>query len=88
LLAATTEIGRRLYASYALVWQLLQHCQKLGVIEYDFMGIDPKNNSGVYNFKKGTGAEFIEYLGEWDWATSNILRWGANGMVRHMRRND
>jgi len=88
LFAATTTLGRKLYASYALVWELLQHCQKLGVEEYDLMGVDPTKDLGVYNFKKGTGAEFIEYLGEWDWATNNILRWGANNVVRRMRRNN
>lgn len=78
LLAATTVEGRKVYASYAVFWELLQRCKALGIEEYDLMGIDPLVNPGVYNFKKGTGADPVEYLGEWDWATSDWLRWGAN----------
>jgi len=87
LFAATSSSGRKLYASYALFWELLKHCVNSGVKEYDLMGIDPINNSGVYNFKKGTGAEYIKYLGEWDWATNPILRWAANIKVYLLRRN-
>jgi lipid II:glycine glycyltransferase (peptidoglycan interpeptide bridge formation enzyme) len=87
LFAATSVAGRDLYASYALLWEILQHCQREGVKEYEMMGIDPIKNLGVANFKKGTGANLIEYLGEWEWATSRILGWGANLAVRWVRSN-
>ena len=35
---------------------------------FDLGGIDPINNRGVYDFKKGTGATQIDYEGEWDTA--------------------
>jgi lipid II:glycine glycyltransferase (peptidoglycan interpeptide bridge formation enzyme) len=69
-LAATTEQGRKLLASYPTLRQLLEHCRKQGVRYYDLGGIDPWANPGVYQFKKGTGAREVELLGEWDWATS------------------
>jgi hypothetical protein len=87
LFASTSVAGRGLYASYALLWEILQHCQREGVKEYDMMGIDPIKNLGVANFKKGTGANLIEYLGEWEWATNRILEWGANLAVRWVRSN-
>ena len=81
LFAATSVKGRKIYASYGLFWQLMRHCQEMGVRYYDMSGIDPVNNPGVYDFKKGTGAEPQEYLGEWDWAASPLLGAGANWMI-------
>lgn len=75
LLAATSEVGRRSYASYALAWRILEECRSRGVREYDLRGIDPEANPGPYNFKKGTGATPVTYLGEWEWATYRPLRW-------------
>jgi hypothetical protein len=72
-LAATTERGLELRASYATYWQLLKHCQSRGVRYFDLGGIDPWANPGVYKFKRETGAREIEYLGEWDWASRNWL---------------
>lgn len=81
LFAATSVKGRKIYASYGLFWQLMRHCQEMGVGHYDMSGIDPFHNPGVYDFKKGTGAVPLEYLGEWDWATSTLLGAGANWMI-------
>lgn len=81
LFAATSVKGRKLYASYALFWRLMKHCHENGVVIYDMSGIDPFANPGVYDFKKGTGAKPVEYLGEWEWASSEWLRWGANWMI-------
>jgi len=82
LFAASTVKGRNLYASYQLFWRLIEHCNSAGVAFYDMSGIDPFNNPGVYNFKKGIGGSPFEYLGEWDWATSEWLRWGLNFAIK------
>jgi lipid II:glycine glycyltransferase (peptidoglycan interpeptide bridge formation enzyme) len=87
LFAATTVKGRNLYASYQLFWKLIDHCKAKGVTAYDMGGIDPKKNEGVYHFKKGTGAQEIKYLGEWEWATSEIMRLGSNFAIRHRMSN-
>ena len=84
--ASSNVVGRTLYASYALFWEIFLHCQKSGVKEYELNGVDPTKNLGVYNFKKGTGAELLEYLGEWEWATNRLLRFGANVGVRLRRK--
>ena len=83
LFAATTAKGRNLYASYLLFWTLIEHCSNTGVALYDMGGIDPHMNEGVYHFKKGTGAKEIEYLGEWEWATSETMRFAANCAIRY-----
>jgi hypothetical protein len=74
LLAANSEAGRKSYASYALLWALLSECKKRGALEYDLGGADAEGARGVYDFKKGTGARPLEYLGEWDWAEPSWAR--------------
>jgi lipid II:glycine glycyltransferase (peptidoglycan interpeptide bridge formation enzyme) len=83
---ATAERGRKLHASYAIFWALLQHCRKIGVKKYDLAGIDPARNRGVYRFKKATGAVPVEYLGEWDWANRPWLRWFGNWAISQRGR--
>ncbi len=72
--AAVDELGRKKYASYLCLWTLLQECRKRGIESYDLMGVDPVRNPGVYSFKKGTGAEEIDYLGEWEWSSVPLLK--------------
>ena len=67
-IAITTPAGRKNYASYAVFWALAESCFQLGMRRFDLGGIDPINNRGVYDFKKGTGATQIDYEGEWDTA--------------------
>jgi lipid II:glycine glycyltransferase (peptidoglycan interpeptide bridge formation enzyme) len=80
-LAATSSEGRRLRASYPLLWDMLRRCRERGITEYDLGGIDPWGNPGVYDFKRQTGAREVEFLGEWDWATSPFLRWLGNRAI-------
>lgn len=82
LFAAATPAARKTYASYACFWALMQGCSLRGVHQYDMGGIDPVNNRGVYDFKKGSGAQAVEYLGEWEWSTSRLLATGVNWMIK------
>ncbi len=85
-LSATSEEGRNLNASYAVFWALLQHSKEVGVKWCDLCGIDPVANHGVYRFKRGSGAEHLEYLGEWDWAPKPWLRWFGNWAISRRER--
>jgi hypothetical protein len=85
VISATSEQGRALHASYLTFWELYQHCKRIGLESCDLAGIDPIKNHGVYRFKKDTGARHLEYLGEWDWATSGLLRWGGNWGISRRR---
>ena len=82
LMAATTPAARKVYASHATLWALLNACAALGVKSYDLGGIDPEGNKGVFDFKQGVGAERIEYLGEWEWASNSLVRFVANRAIR------
>jgi lipid II:glycine glycyltransferase (peptidoglycan interpeptide bridge formation enzyme) len=82
LVAATSEEGRRSGASFAVLWTLILHCRRLNVTHYDLAGIDPVKAPGVANFKRWTGAQDVEWLGEWEWSTSLSLRHAVNLAVR------
>jgi len=81
-MAAAGSEARKVYASYATLWGMAQECHVRGVNLFDFSGVDPQNNKGVWDFKRGTGAQPIEYLGEWECATSEFLRKVINFMMR------
>lgn len=82
IFAAATPAARKVYASHAAFWTLMRECASLGVRWYDMSGADPIGNKGVYDFKKGAGANDLIYLGEWDWATSRLLGFAANQMIK------
>ena len=67
--------------SYAVFWMLAETCFQLGIKEFDLSGIDPVNNRGVYDFKKGTGADQIDFQGEWEIASPKILRTIASKLI-------
>jgi len=79
LLAASGAAARKLYATHATLWALLDWCQENGYECYDLSGVDPVGNKGVYDFKHGTGARLVECLGEWEWASipgiSLLVNW-------------
>ena len=85
MLAATAVAGRKTYASYATFWALTQDCHRRGIRQYDLSGIDPVGNRGVYDFKQGTGAAAIEYLGEWEWAFPRLFALPANWLIGRRR---
>ncbi|MBT3993562.1 MAG: peptidoglycan bridge formation glycyltransferase FemA/FemB family protein [Gammaproteobacteria bacterium] len=74
IFAATNVFSRKHYLSYSLCWELVHRCKSLGCNHFDFSGVDPKNNMGVYNFKKGTGSKLVETLGEFEYSNSFIMK--------------
>jgi hypothetical protein len=84
--AATTPEGRKVYASYTAFWRLMELCRERGVRHYDMGGGDPIHNRGVYDFKHGTGAEVVRFLGEWEHSQPRILgRIVGRGIARRLR---
>ena len=80
-IAITTPAGRKNYASYAVFWALAESCFQLGMRQFDLGGIDPINNRGVYDFKKGTGSFQVDYEGEWDSASPRWFRAVASRLI-------
>jgi lipid II:glycine glycyltransferase (peptidoglycan interpeptide bridge formation enzyme) len=75
LLAASNLIARKQYSTYAIIWQILNELHSYGTRTCELGGIDPENNSGVYNFKKGLGGVEIDYLGEYEWSNNKLLKY-------------
>jgi hypothetical protein len=81
LMAVAGSEARKVYASHATLWALLNHCSHFGLRDYDLSGVDPVGNKGVFDFKHGTGAQLVECLGEWEWASIPGLRYAVNWLV-------
>ncbi|MBU6424687.1 MAG: peptidoglycan bridge formation glycyltransferase FemA/FemB family protein, partial [Chloroflexi bacterium] len=79
---ASTEEGRRCYASYGLQWECIAAAKATGRTAYDLGGIptDPSNKAdpmyGPYLFKKGFGGLQKRWVGAHDVAPS-VLRYRA-----------
>ena len=80
-IAVTTPTGRKKYASHAVCWALAEQCFQLGIKQFDLGGIDPVNNRGVYDFKKGTGTTQVDYLGEWETSSPPWFRGIASRLI-------
>jgi hypothetical protein len=64
LLAVNSYAGKKVYASYLLVSELIKLAHQAEVKKFDFGGIDKVNNVSVYNFKKGSGGVEMNYCTE------------------------
>jgi lipid II:glycine glycyltransferase (peptidoglycan interpeptide bridge formation enzyme) len=80
-IAIATPEGRKHYSSHAVLWHMANECAARGVKRIDLGGIDPVKNKGVYDFKQGTGAEIIDYLGEWDISFPSWIRGLASRII-------
>jgi lipid II:glycine glycyltransferase (peptidoglycan interpeptide bridge formation enzyme) len=80
--AISTDHGRSCYASNGVFWRILQDAKKREITHYDLSGVDPINNPGVYNFKKGTGATLVQYPGEFEIASLPVISSGINILIK------
>lgn len=62
LYAASSDEHRNVYASYLMVWTLMQKAAERGVRTFDFGGIDAAD--GLEEFKRKWEPERVEYIGE------------------------
>jgi len=52
-LAASNELAKKNYSNYLLLWTLIKKAEELKLDGFECGGIDPLENIGVYNFKRG-----------------------------------
>ena len=83
-IAAAGVDARRNYSSYVCAWKLLTELDSRQVTSFDLAGVDEQRNVGVFNFKKGFGGQRIAYLGEWDWASSQLVQKVARTLVSRL----
>lgn len=76
---ASTDKRRRDMPNYLLQWEAMVWAREQGCRVYDWWGaptdLDDSHDSmqGVWQFKKGFGAEFQPHIGAWDYATNPAL---------------
>jgi hypothetical protein len=74
LLGATNDEGLRNKAGYLAQWSAVQMSQEKGCRWYDLCGIDPEENPGGYQFKKGMRGIDITAPGPYEMCSSGIRR--------------
>ncbi|MCS7088096.1 MAG: peptidoglycan bridge formation glycyltransferase FemA/FemB family protein [Thermoflexales bacterium] len=71
--------GREHMPNYLLQWYALRWARDRGCSFYDWWGAPEREDdpdhplSGVWRFKRGFGAQFVEGVGAWDYAPSRLL---------------
>ncbi|BCX05453.1 MAG: methicillin resistance protein [Candidatus Roseilinea sp.] len=71
------SVGREHMPNYLLQWAAMRWARDQGCTLYDWWGAPDKLDEGdamwgVYRFKEGFGARFVEGLGAWDFAPSSL----------------
>jgi lipid II:glycine glycyltransferase (peptidoglycan interpeptide bridge formation enzyme) len=72
-------------ASYLIQWNGVCNACEKGCRWYDLGGIDPKDNPGVYSFKKGMGGEEITVSGPFEYYPDNFRRLLITGCEKAYR---
>ena len=88
LVLAADESGLRNYAVYLLQWRSIDEARQRGMRYYDLGGIDPEENEGVYNFKKGLRGVDLRAPGPFETAPSGLramLTRGAETIHHRLR---
>ena len=82
--ASSGKRGRDVSAAYNMFEQLMKELNERGFTDLDFGGIDPINaaSAGVNHYKCGFGGRIVEYIGEWESATSETVRLLINLAIR------
>ncbi|HHX95677.1 MAG TPA: peptidoglycan bridge formation glycyltransferase FemA/FemB family protein, partial [Clostridia bacterium] len=84
---ASSNEHRNVMPNYLLQWTMIQWAKGKGCSMYDFRGV-PGNLTednplyGLYRFKKGFAAEYVEFLGEYDLVYSPFYYKAYNSMEK------
>jgi lipid II:glycine glycyltransferase (peptidoglycan interpeptide bridge formation enzyme) len=75
---ASSTANRDVRGSNAVQWQMIRDARADGCDIYDLRGItdtvdEADAHAGLIRFKVGTGADVVEYAGEWDLPISKVL---------------
>jgi hypothetical protein len=81
LAAATSYDGRKLFAGFGILNEIIKHLYFENVKYYDLGAILFKS-SGINSFKLGTGARAINYAGEYEYSGSKFINFFTNLFIR------
>ncbi len=85
---ASRDRHRNLMPNYLLQWEAMLWAKTHGCTRYDWWGAPDKLDEsdpmwGVYRFKAGFAAEFVEQIGAWDFPVSRVLYWLYTTLMPH-----
>lgn len=98
---ASSNRHRNVMPNHLMQWKMITWAKELGCKIYDFRGVsqnkdaqEDDNLQGLNRFKEGFGAEFVEYIGEYDLPYSKVWYWAwtkgkpiASSILKRLRRN-
>ncbi len=91
---------RNVMPNHLMQWRMIEWAKEAGCIWYDFRGVSQKQDqdsndhlSGLNRFKEGFGAQFVEYIGEFDLPLSPSWYWAwttgkpkVSSFIKSLRR--
>ena len=91
LYGASSNEHRNLMPNYLLQWRMIQWAVEKGCRIYDFRGVSgdlsPDNPLyGLYQFKKGFGGEFTEFIGEMDLILNRPVAFAVKNGTKLMKK--
>jgi len=81
LIAASNYGATKCYANYLLMWTMIMKMNELNKKFFDTGGIDPANNYGVYNFKKGLNGRLAINGPIWCIGSNSLLEWATRMLI-------
>lgn len=97
---ASSNRHRNVMPNHLMQWRMIEWAKESGCTWYDFRGVSQKKDSesgdhlsGLNRFKEGFGAQFVEYIGEFDLPYSQPWYWAwtvgkprATAFLKSLRR--
>ncbi len=89
---ASANEHRNLMPNHALQWAMIRWAQRQGCQVYDFRGVAPEVEgkpqgplAGLNRFKRGFGAQYVEYVGEHDLVLNRPAYWALRTLLPLVR---
>ena len=79
--AATTKQGLELDAGYFAAWSLVKYGIEAGIQVLDCSGVDPYNNPGVFQFKRGLSDNVVQSDHPWIHSRSRLVRLAMHNVL-------
>ncbi len=92
---ASDNEHRDLMPNHLMQWEMMQWAQARGCTVYDMRGVSPEVDgepcephlAGLNRFKRGFGATYVEYVGDWDLNLSPVWYWAFRKLLPVVRRS-
>lgn len=99
---ASSNRHRNVMPNHLMQWRMIEWAKEAGCTWYDFRGVSQQNDAessdhlaGLNRFKEGFGAQFVEYIGEFDISYSPAWYWAwtvgkpkASAFLKSLRRRE